>query len=106
DKDDGGLSDNTLVIYAHVEAGAVDKLRVFSTSCRVDRGAETVAEIANVNTAESVSYLTGLVKGASEERATKRRADGALSAIALHDDKSADAALERLARDGDSKSIR
>src|SRR5947207_2098077 len=35
--DDGRPADPTLVIYAHVGGGEVDKLRVYSASCRVDR---------------------------------------------------------------------
>jgi HEAT repeat protein len=104
--DDGRPGDPTLVIYAHVAGGEVDKLRVFSASCRVDRAGEAVQDIAGVTPAESVAYLEGLVKGGEGDRAAKRRSDGALSAIAMHDDKSADAVLERVARDGETKQLR
>ena len=106
DRDEGPKVDTGLAVYAHVEAGSVDKVRVFSSSCRVDRGAEAVLEVANVVPAESVGYLKGLVKGGAGDRGAKRRSDGALSAIALHDDKSADAALERVAKNGETKSLR
>jgi hypothetical protein len=104
--DDGRPGDPTLVVYAHVAGGEVDKLRVFSASCRVDRAGESVQDIAGVTPAESVAYLEGLVKGSEGDRAAKRRSDGALSAIAMHDDKSADAVLERVARDGETKQLR
>jgi hypothetical protein len=104
--DDGRPGDPTLVIYAHVAGGEVDRLRVYSASCRVDRNGESVQDIAGVSPAESVAYLEGLVKGADGDRAAKRRSDGALSAIAMHDDKSADAVLERVARNGETKQIR
>ena len=104
--DDGRPGDPTLVIYAHVADGAVDKLRVYSASCRVDRAGALVQDIAGVNPAESVAYLAGLVKGSEDDRATKRRTDGALSAIAMHDDHSADAVLERIAREGETKQLR
>jgi len=104
--DDGPQIDTTLVIYAHVGSGAVDKIRVFSSSCRVDRGTDTVQEIRNANPAESVNYLEGLVRGGEGDRAARRRSDGAVSAIAVHDDKAADTALERLAKDGETKQIR
>ncbi len=104
--DDGRPDDTTLVVYAHVQGSAIDKVRAFSNSCRVDRGSETVQEIAGVSAAESVSALDGLVKGSEGDRAGKRRRDGALMAIALHDDRSADAALERVARDGETKQLR
>ncbi len=98
--------DTGLVVYAHLKGGAVDKVRVFSTSCRVDRGTETVQDLIGVAPAESVAYLETLVKGGDGDRASKRRSDGALMAIALHDEKSADGVLERVARDGDTKSLR
>lgn len=104
--DDGRPSDPNLVVYAHVAGGEVDKLRVFSASCRVDRAGESVQDISGVTPAESVAYLEGLVKGSEGDRAAKRRSDGALSAIAMHDDKSADAVLERVARDGETKQLR
>ena len=104
--DDGRPGDPTLVIYAHVAGGEVDKLRVYSASCRIDRAGEPVLDVAGVNPADSVAYLEGLVKGGNADRAAKRRSDGALSAIAMHDDKSADAVLERVAREGETKQLR
>jgi HEAT repeat protein len=104
--DEGRTADPTLVVYAHVAGGEVDKLRVYSASCRIDRAGETVREVAGVSAAESVAYLESLVKASDDDRAAKRRADGALSAIAMHDDKSADAVLERVAREGQTKQLR
>ncbi|MEO6402020.1 MAG: HEAT repeat domain-containing protein [Vicinamibacteria bacterium] len=101
--------DDTLMVYAHVDAAGVDKVRVFSNSCRIDRGGETVLDVANVTPADSVRYLETLIPGAGEsdvDGTTKRRSDGALMAIALHDDKSADPVLERTAKSGDTKSLR
>jgi HEAT repeat protein len=104
--DDGRPDDTTLMVYAHVQGSTIDKVRVFSNSCRVDRGTEIVQEIEGVSPAESVSALEGLVKGSEGDRAGKRRNDGALMAIALHDDKSADLALERVATSGETKPLR
>ena len=103
---DGRPDDPTLVIYAHIGGTGVDKIRVFSSSCPVDRGAELVQDISGVSAADSVGFLESLVKGSDGDRASRRRNDGALSAIALHDDKSADAVLERVARDGGTKQLR
>ena len=97
--DDGPMVDPTLMVYAHIDAKGIDKIRVFSSSCRVDRAGETVQDLANISPADSVSYLESLVKVSEAERATKRRSEGALMAIAMHDDKSADGALERVARE-------
>ena len=104
--EDGKPSDATLVVYARVTSEGVEKLRTYSSSCQVDRGAARVQEVAGVSPGESVRYLESLVKGGDDSRAAKRRSDGALSAIALHDDKAADVALERFARDGETKQIR
>ncbi len=103
---DGRPSDPTLVIYAHMAGGEVDKVRMFSASCRIDRAGESVQDIAGVTPAESVAYLEGLVKGSDGDRASKRRSDGALSAIAMHDDRSADAVLERVAMNGETRQLR
>jgi hypothetical protein len=104
--DDGRPQDTTLIIYARVDSTGVERLRVFSPSCRVDRGSETVQDLTDIGAADSVTYLATLVKGTDGDRTTKRRSDGAVAAIAFHDDKSADAVLERLARNGDTKQIR
>jgi hypothetical protein len=104
--DNGTPLDTTLIVYARVESTGVERLRVFSPSCRVDRGSQTVQDLADVEVADSVAYLATLVKGADGDRATKRRSDGAVTAIAFHDDKSADAVLERLAREGETKQVR
>jgi HEAT repeat protein len=98
--------DPGLKVFVHVESGAIDKVSVFSSSCRVEHGTQSVQEITGVAPAESVAYLETLVKGSDEGRASKRKRDGALMAVALHDDKSADGTLERVARDGDTKSLR
>jgi hypothetical protein len=104
--DDGRPADPTLVIYAKVGNAGVERVRAFSASCRIDRGGETVKDLSKVSPAESVSFLETLVKGGDSDRASKRRSDGAVTAIALHDDRSADTVLERLARDGDTKHVR
>lgn len=101
-----GVIDPNLMVYAHFKSGRLDAVRVFSSSCRVDRGNETVQELTGVNPSESVSYLDSLIKGGDEDRASKRRRDGALMALALHDDTSADAVLERVAKDNPTKSLR
>jgi hypothetical protein len=105
-REDGGPVDATLIIYARVDRSGVDALRAYSSTCRVDRGAERIQEVANVTPSHSVAWLETLARGGDAGRASKRRSDGAVSAIALHDDQSADAALERIAKTGDAKQIR
>lgn len=105
-REDGMPTDPNLVVYARVTSEGVDKLRMFSPSCQVDRGTAKVQDLAGVSASESVRYLETLVKGSEGDRPSKRRSDGALSAIAFHEDAAADSALERFAREGDTKQIR
>lgn len=105
-REDGLPKDPNLVVYARVTSEGVDNLRMFSPSCQVDRGTARVQDLAGVSAAESVRYLETLVKGGDGGKASKRRSDGALSAIAFHEDASADRALEGFARDGDTRQIR
>ncbi|MBK5255148.1 MAG: HEAT repeat domain-containing protein [Vicinamibacteria bacterium] len=106
DRDGTPQIDTGLMVYAHLASGGVDKIRIFSNSCRVETGNENVRAIAGVAAAESVAYLETLVDRSDEGRAAKRRSDGALMAIALHDEGSADRVLEHVARDSDTKSLR
>jgi HEAT repeat protein len=105
-REDGTPTDPNLVVYARVTGEGVDKLRMFSPSCDVDRGAAKVQDLSGVSAAESVRYLETLVKAVEGDRTSKRRSDSALSAIAFHEDASADRALERFAKEGDTKQIR
>ena len=105
-REDGMPTDPNLVVYARVTKDGVDKLRMFSPSCQVDRGRVKVQDLAGVSASESVGYLETLVKGGDGSKPSKRRSDGALSAIAFHEDKSADVALERFAKDGDTQEVR
>jgi len=105
-REDGMPTDSNLVVYARVTGDGVDKLRMFSPSCQVDRGTAKVQDLAGVSASESVRYLETLAKGGDAGKPAKRRSDGALSAIAFHEDASADVALERFAREGDTKQVR
>lgn len=106
-REDGLPADPNLVVYARVTGDGVDKLRMFSPSCQVDRGGARVHDLAGVSASESVRYLETLVKkGGDGGKPSKRRSDGALSAIAFHEDAAADQALERFARDGETRQIR
>jgi hypothetical protein len=97
--------DERLDVYVHVTSEGVDKVRTFSNSCSVDHAGERVESVSGVPANESISYLATLVTGA-DDRSTKRRSDGALTAIAQHEDASATAVLERFAREGATKSMR
>jgi hypothetical protein len=96
-------SDRMVVLYRIAER-KVDRVRVFSEDCRLDAGGRPVTWIDSVRPAESVALLESLV---GVEPDTKSRVtDGAITAIALHGDPSADASLDRLIAAGQPEAVR
>jgi HEAT repeat protein len=87
-------SDRMVVLFRVVNR-AVDRIRVFSEDCALDAGGRPVVWLDGVQSADSVALLETFATGADPSR-RERVADGAVSAIALHGDPAADAALERL----------
>lgn len=94
-------------VFYRVVSGAVERVRVFSEDCGLDAGGRAVQWIDDVKASESVALLMSFLPGperpgapgASESR-SDRVVDASVTAIALHADASADAALEALvARD-------
>lgn len=96
-------SDRMVVLFRVAEQ-KLDKVRVFSEDCQLDAGGRPVQWIENVRPADSIALLesvTGLdgdLKG--------RIADGAITAIALHQDAAADASLERLVAPAQPEAVR
>jgi HEAT repeat protein len=108
------LESSLLIVMYRVIGGRVERVRVFSEQCALDANNRVVHWLDDVKPAESVRLLTSLAgperpgiagperSGApgDAEPTNKRVADAAITAIALHADASADAALEALvARD-------
>jgi len=86
-------SDRMIVLF-RVAARAIDRIRVFSEDCELDAGGRPVIWLDGVRPADSVALLESFAAPADGRR--NRVSDGAVSAIALHGDPSADASLERL----------
>lgn len=89
------------VLY-RLDAGGVDRIRIASENCTLDAGGLPLHWLPSVSPAESVSVLASFLTDA----ASRRVADGALTALAMHRDP---AALERLltaARDGATTHLR
>jgi hypothetical protein len=87
-----------MIVLLRPEARAPERLRTFSSDCTLDAGGLPVFWLSEVQPAESVALLETFVSDPS--LACEKHGNGggpALSAIALHDDPSADAALERFA---------
>jgi hypothetical protein len=91
---EGGTS---LVVLARVVDGRLERLRSIGDDCPVDAGGTTITWLTGVTPAESVKYLDGLTRAdALNVGATRRLAESAVSALALHQDPSALPVLDRL----------
>jgi HEAT repeat protein len=91
------------VLYRIVDR-RVDGVRVFSEDCQLDAGGRAVTWIEGVRPADSVALLESLAVGGDDRR--DRAGESAISAIALHGDPAADAALARLVAPGQPEAIR
>jgi HEAT repeat protein len=87
---------DTMVLLFRVVNRQVERVRVFSEDCQIDAGGRDLAWLTGVRPAESVSLLESLVTAQNSADRKDRVLDGAITAIALHDDAAADASLERL----------
>jgi HEAT repeat protein len=89
-----------IAVLFRAENHQLTKIRVASTECTLDAGGLPFLWLTNVKPAESVALLTTFIRN---ERSDFRDSDDrhghqALSAIALHADDSAEAALESFVR--------
>jgi hypothetical protein len=83
-----------LVVLFRAEGGKIGKIRAFSEECVLDAGGLRVTWLAGANPAESVKLLERFVDSKElDERGGERLSRGALAAIAMHGDSSADQAL-------------
>jgi hypothetical protein len=84
-----------LVVLFRLEGKQVMKIREASEDCTLDAGGLSFIWLTGVKAAESVSLLSGFVHSATfEGHGEHEIGQGALSAIALHADSSADRAFE------------
>jgi HEAT repeat protein len=88
------------VILFRVDGGAVERIRTLSPDCEIDAGNLPVHWLADVKPAESVALLDTFASG------RERAMDGAMSAIAVHADPAADAALARYLAPDQPESVR
>ncbi|HXJ92921.1 MAG TPA: HEAT repeat domain-containing protein [Terriglobia bacterium] len=99
-----------LLVFFRVENHAVEKVRVFSEDCQVNAGGRTVYWLTSVPAAESVAMLASLVAGSGSGlvNADDRDhvSDGAVLAIALHADPSAERALDGFVAPGQPEKLR
>ncbi len=89
-----------MVVLYRVAEGAVERVRTVSPDCEIDGGGSPMHWLTDVRPAESVALLGGMAAGAG------RVAEDALTALALHADPAADAALERLMAESQPEAVR
>jgi hypothetical protein len=80
--------DHVLILF-RVEGNAVTRIRALSPNCEIDAGDVPVHWLTDVQPAESIALLNTYVPQHEMD------ANGAITAIAMHADPAADAALER-----------
>jgi HEAT repeat protein len=85
---------DTMLVLLRVADRQIEPVRIFSEDCTVDAGGRRLTWLENVSPPGSLALLESLATSAGERR--DRVSDGAVSAIALHADAGADAALDRL----------
>jgi hypothetical protein len=94
--------DASLVVLARIDRGQVERIRAFSDTCQLDAGGRTVYWLTGVSGAASVAWLGRYATPA----ATRRLADSALSALALHAEPAALDWLLGAARSSESTHLR
>jgi HEAT repeat protein len=106
-------SDRMVVLYRIAER-RVERIRIFSEDCALDAGGRPVQWLDNVRPADSVGLLESfaLANGDGGSLVVTNVigrspiVDGAVTAIALHGDPAADAALERFVATSQPESLR
>jgi uncharacterized protein YcnI len=84
----------SLIVLLRADARKIGKIRVVSEDCTIDAGGLQVIWMTGVNPAESVRYLEAIVDSKElDERGDDHLSRGALTAIALTADPSADKAI-------------
>src|SRR5229473_6836719 len=88
-------SGRQLVVLYRLEAKQVVKIRVASDDCTLDAGGLHFIWLTGVKPTDSIALLTTYVRNSDfDDHGDRKLGNGALTAIALHADASADRALE------------
>jgi hypothetical protein len=101
-------SSREIAVLFRAENHQITKIRVASTECTLDAGGLPFLWLTNVKPAESVALLSAYVRGEGSgfKDDDSRHGHQALSAIALHADDSAEAALESFVRPDSPEELR
>ena len=93
-----------MVVLFRIAERKVDRIRVFSEDCELDAGGRPVIWLDGVRPADSVTLLETLAVLDPDRR--NGPMEGAISAIALHAESTADAALDRLVATTQPEAVR
>ena len=86
----------TFYVFLRVTQSHVEKVRMFTPNCAIDAGGMTVYWLQDVKFGDSISYLLNLAENSTETDRHNGPAEGAIAAIAMHQDAAADQALAKL----------
>lgn len=92
-RDDRVRRSDRLRVFLRKGGGGIDRVKAVGGDCPVDEGGARVRELAGVQDAESVAILARLA-------ATHEKHGETLGSLAMHADRSAGAALAKLAAEG------
>jgi len=92
----------TDAVLFRVNGSSVEKIRVFSLACPLDAGGRSFIWLTGVPAGASLAWLDKLVV----PKASDHVVDGAIFAIAQHDDPQADTILERYTRPDQPERVR
>src|SRR5579862_4060004 len=94
-------------VLFRVEGKEVSKVCNYTPDCALDFGGLPLYWMENVNPAQSVELLAGLLQTNEAEAGQKKNvANSVIAAIALHDDPAADVMLEKLMQPDKPESLR
>jgi len=97
----GDATTDAVRVYARLEGGKINRLRVLSASCPVETA--TPIRVINTTTDDSAAWLVGMVKEESKDLdARNNLGEDALAALAMHRGQRAQDALTTMAR-GDAR---
>jgi hypothetical protein len=92
-----------LVVLARVESRSIVELRPVAADCDIDAGGAPLVWFDNVRGDESVTWLTGVARDSAMSR---RVSESALTALALHADRSASDTLVTVARGAETSALK
>jgi len=96
-----------LVVLYRLETRRVDKIRIASEDCTLDAGGLPFVWLTSVKSSESIAVLANYVRNSDfDSHGDHNIAHGALTAIAMHADSLADAALESFVKSDQREGLR